>query len=252
MISSKAIPAAIKTYAAITKSEEITENFLPFPSVLPFELSIKTPLVYSTVYFYQVFCIALFGVYISTFDTISTGLIIHISTQFEIVSDSISLVPRSACPKNDLRKCIEHHCLIFDTIKKTENALSMMFLFQFLGSLMTICVGLYQTSIVEKNSPTFVFMFCFTSAIMFQLYIICQNGQEMSNASEKVALAVYNSDWTILNSRMKKDLGFILFRSQQTCFLTAGKFSKLSLQTFMALVKGSVSYFMVLKKLNDN
>lgn len=54
---------------------------------------------------------------------------------------------------------------------------------------------------------------------------------------------IYSSNWIIKDERLKKDLLFILLQSQKPKCITAGKFSKVSLNSFMLLLGSSFTYF---------
>lgn len=84
-------------------------------------------------------------------------------------------------------------------------------------------------------NPSFVSMASFTVAITFQLLIYCWNGNEVSLYSEKVADAAYDCRWLNASREVKLSLLLIMERAQRRSYLTAGKFSKLSLETFTAV-----------------
>lgn len=72
----------------------------------------------------------------------------------------------------------------------------------------------------------------YTIAMFFQLLIYCWNGHELSVQSLMVGQAAYESKWINADDNTKKSLILIIARAQRPCYLTAGKFSKLSLETF--------------------
>nr|XP_022899911.1 odorant receptor 49b-like [Onthophagus taurus]XP_022899913.1 odorant receptor 49b-like [Onthophagus taurus] len=150
-----------------------------------------------------------------------------------------------------VRGCVIHHQSIIQLLDDIEKTFSLLFLIQFLGSLMSLCVGLYQSSVSPISDPTSVSMASFTTAMFFQLLIYCWNGNEISVYSVLVAKAAYNCDWLQADKDIKTSIMLIMMRAQRPLYLTAGKFSKISLETFTAVLRGSVSYFMVLNKMQE-
>lgn len=71
--------------------------------------------------------------------------------------------------------------------------------------------------------------------MLFQLLCYCWHGNEVQIVSGEVSSYVFNINWIIMKESIKKSLILIMMRSQRPCYFTAGKFSLLSLQTFMTV-----------------
>ncbi|XP_017785832.1 PREDICTED: odorant receptor 46a-like [Nicrophorus vespilloides] len=258
-VSSRAILFAFKKSETIfdptTNTTRIVPAF-PFPSTLPFPLDETISPNYEILFVYQTFCVGIFAWYLGNSDTIITGLIIHLSAQFKIITNAVSTVfERTNSTKglhDRVKECVEHHLKIIELLDNLESTFSTLFLIQFMGSLTALCVSLYQTSLMPVTNPTFIAMSTFTIAMGFQIFIYCWNGNELSWHSIQVAKAAYESDWVDADEDVKRSIGMIMMRSQRMCILTAGKFSVISLDTFSKILRGSVSYFMVLRKINED
>lgn len=71
--------------------------------------------------------------------------------------------------------------------------------------------------------------------MLFQLLCYCWHGNEVQLVSGEIASNVFDIDWIVMNESVKNSLLLIMMRSQRPNFFTAGKFSLLSLQTFMTV-----------------
>lgn len=75
---------------------------------------------------------------------------------------------------------------------------------------------------------------------MFILSVTAAIGDEISN-----------SEWVEVDDRLKKDLMFILMRSQKPSFITAWKFSQVSLHSYGLILSTAASYFTFLRHVFD-
>lgn len=69
---------------------------LPTPYYSYFPFNIEHSPVYEIAVSYQIFCVWIYGIYISAIDTILTGYLIHIKAQFLILKNYISLYIQKA------------------------------------------------------------------------------------------------------------------------------------------------------------
>ncbi|XP_018564808.2 odorant receptor Or1-like [Anoplophora glabripennis] len=266
----------------------IHTRILPYRIWLPIETT-KSP-IFEIVFFFQAFTLTLYGYYIGMMDSMVYGMMIHMNTQYLIlkrvleryVSIATNMVSKNLLDKGvkDIRNgvislpvgyeridflsepvqekvreivhnCAKHHVHILEFCEKVEKEFSYLMLSQFLFSLYTLCFQLYQLSLMANVlSFDFISMCCYLTLLMYQLFCYCFYGNEIMVQSEKFSEALYNSDWLVLDNSTKKSLLLMMMRAQRPIRFTAGKFALLSLQTFMAIVRGSASYFMVLRQMN--
>lgn len=69
---------------------------LPTPYYSFFPFNIEESPVYEIAVAYQIFCVWIYGIYISAIDTILTGYLIHIKAQFLILKNYIHLYVEKA------------------------------------------------------------------------------------------------------------------------------------------------------------
>ncbi|KAJ3621887.1 hypothetical protein MTP99_002438 [Tenebrio molitor] len=81
---------------------------------------------------------------------------------------------------------------------------------------------------------------------VFALLLGCVAGQLLTDASESISEAIWNSKWYQADARLKKDVLFLLARSQKNFFITVGPFGILSLDLFVKVLKTSYSILCML------
>lgn len=69
--------------------------------------------------------------------------------------------------------------------------------------------------------------------------------------AEEISVDVYESEWIDVDERLKKDLQLIMLRSQKPTFLTAWKFSKVSLHSYGVILSTASSYFAFMRSFYD-
>ncbi|KAK9751711.1 7tm Odorant receptor [Popillia japonica] len=153
--------------------------------------------------------------------------------------------------KRYFRDCIIHHQQIIKLVEIVESEFNYLMLIQFLGSLLLLCLSLFQLSINDIRSTRFFSMLCFACLMLFQLLIFCWNGNEVLVESLEIAFAAYDSDWFVCDIATQKAVVLVIQRAQRALQLSAGKFAYLTLETYMSILRASGSYYMVLRKVNE-
>ncbi|KAK9710716.1 7tm Odorant receptor [Popillia japonica] len=145
---------------------------------------------------------------------------------------------------------IEHHQKVINLAKDTDDVFSLLMLTQFLFSLGILCFMLFQLSLTPVRSFHFFGMTCYLFLMLFQLYLYCYRGNEIIIHSHNITDEIFGSSWFLADVSTQKLLLTMMTRACRPIRMTAGKFVYLSLEAFMSIVRGSGSYFMVLKNTN--
>ncbi|XP_044736898.1 odorant receptor Or2-like [Chrysoperla carnea] len=121
----------------------------------------------------------------------------------------------------------------------------VMFLELLVCSIM-LCAILYQVTIQDFNVRLF-FTVEYLIAMIIVLFISYWHANEVLVESLKVADSVGISSWYTFDNKSKHLLRLILMRSQKPLVLTAGPFHKMSLETFLDILKASFTYLTLLR-----
>nr|AFC91724.1 putative odorant receptor OR46 [Cydia pomonella] len=122
---------------------------------------------------------------------------------------------------------------------------------QFGVSMLIICVTAFQLTAQNGNLVRLASMGTYLLNMMFQVFIYCYQGNQLSGESMDIATAAYSCGWTACGVRLRRGLLLVMVRARRAARLSAGGFATLSLASFMAIVKTSYSLFTVLQQADE-
>ncbi|CAO1401053.1 unnamed protein product [Diamesa serratosioi] len=149
-----------------------------------------------------------------------------------------------------LKRLIIVHNDLIGISRQLEKIFSVSILINFVGSSIILCLVGFQASAGVKTSE--LIKFCiFLLSSMVQILLLCWYGNKLIESSVGVADGVYNGDWYEGDENIKKSLKLIIIRAQKPQYLTAFKFSKVSLSSFSVVLSSSYSYFTLLRTIYE-
>lgn len=83
--------------------------------------------------------------------------------------------------------------------------------------------------------------------LLTQMFAYSYVGEYMKYQIEEVAHAIFSSNWYFLSIKLTKNILFVITRSQDPIQLAAGKFIVVNMETFMSIIKTSLSYLSMLR-----
>ncbi|XP_012264120.2 odorant receptor 4-like isoform X1 [Athalia rosae] len=272
------------------ENSNVTDNFhrasgqrrtLPYMSYFPFDID-RTP-SHEIAYAYQGISMMTLSPVIVTTDVLYGSILLHIATQLRVLRSTLISMKKIAhdklSKKNDrrhrsssfkiraapeeqnlademyaiLKRCVLHHHAIMRLVDEMERIFSMLVLLQFLCNLVIMCFPLFQITSVPVVSFPFFSMVSLMTAMMYQLFIFCNCGDEVTQESLLLANSAYFCDWygSYSSIEMHRAILLVIVRSQRPLRLTVAKFATLSRATYLRVVQGSASYFMFLRRIRD-
>ncbi|XP_066152165.1 putative odorant receptor 92a isoform X2 [Euwallacea fornicatus] len=192
------------------------------------------------------------------FDMIIIGLINIATAQLDILRESIlNFKPKNPTNLQEeehefFSKCASRHEAVVKFISEAEDVFTFIFLTQSLASVTSICNGMFQLAHTGKMfSVEFYFNCAFTFDVLFELGICCWFGTLLTIKSVEVGDACYHYDWLNSPSHTRKLLLMIILRSQRPMYITAGKIIRLSMGSYLSVLKTAYSYFALMQSLYD-
>ncbi|XP_018344304.1 PREDICTED: putative odorant receptor 85d [Trachymyrmex septentrionalis] len=110
----------------------------------------------------------------------------------------------------------------------------------------TLSITLLQVALLYGEMHETVKYLGFIFAQVAHTFCFSVQGQRLIDHSLQLNDNVYNSSWYEIPAELRRLLLFVMRRSMQPCFLTAGKLYIFSLKSFSTVMQSSVSYFTVL------
>nr|WPO56469.1 odorant receptor [Leucinodes orbonalis] len=240
--------------------ERIRNGTAPYPEIMsswvPFD---KTQGIgyWVTVLEHTLICFYGGGV-VATYDTNAVVLMTFFAGQMRLLSVNCSrlfeTVPESSY-EDEMRKiaeCHRHHSLLLKYSKILNELLSpVMFLYVIICSLM-ICASAIQMTTEGTTTMQRIWLAEYLIALIAQLFLYCWHSNEVLIMSNKVEDGVYVSTWWSRGVRAQRSVLLLAAKLRRSVVFTAGPFTKLTLATFLAVLKGSYSYYTLLISKKDN
>ncbi|XP_031827713.1 odorant receptor Or1-like isoform X2 [Nomia melanderi] len=210
---------------------------------LPFDHT--TPLGYSVASIHQIACSIIATATNAAYDSLFSGLLIHVYSQFEILGHRLRNIHGD---ENDsLKLCARHHDLIYKFAGIVNKEFKSVMFMQVLMSTFTLCFDLYQLTMHEFSSGS-ADMVLYVSCTLMQIYYYCWHGNEVKLKSLQVTDMIFESDWTRFSNSAKKILLVMMNRATVPIEFTSLYLVTINLESFKALVKTSYSVFNLLQQ----
>ncbi|XP_034171927.1 odorant receptor 83a-like [Osmia lignaria lignaria] len=150
-----------------------------------------------------------------------------------------------------IAKIVSQHVRILKFLTLMERTLRPISFAEFLACTLNLClVGYYI--ITEWNSRNIIitvgYVILYTS-LTFNIFIFCYIGELVAEQCRKVGETSYMIEWYRLAGKRKLFCILVMEMSNSSIKLTAGSMIELSISTFTDVVKTSVAFLNVLRKL---
>jgi len=89
------------------------------------------------------------------------------------------------------------------------------------------------------------------STLLLQLFFYSFVGDYLKCQMEEVAHSIYSCNWHCLPMKLMRNVLFVIMRAQHPVQLLVGKFFVINIESFMILIKSSLSYLSVLRMMID-
>nr|QZH55129.1 odorant receptor 33 [Achelura yunnanensis] len=129
---------------------------------------------------------------------------------------------------------------------EVELLLNKPMLVQFCGSTGIICAVVYKMTGMSVNA-TFIYLILYLGCLVLELYIYCYYGTLMNNESIFVNDSVYQSNWTSLSPRFRRQLLIAMTRWSRPLTPKAAGLVSINLNTFVSVMRLSYSIYTILK-----
>ncbi|XP_060803405.1 odorant receptor Or1 [Amyelois transitella] len=236
---------------------------LPLRAWYPYDTT-KSP-AYELTYAHQVYALFVAAFLNVAKDTVVTSLLAQCHCRLQLLALSLRTLCRDLpvqgvgllSPQQEktlvsrIRRCVVHHQSALEAATQMQLYFSEPTFAQFNVSLVIICVTAFQLVSQSGNMVRLASMCTYLVNMMFQVFLYCYQGNQLSEESSEIAGAAYLSPWYVMSPARRRDILFIMTRSRRIARITAGGFTTLSLASFMAIIKASYSLFTLLKQVDE-
>ncbi|XP_044001663.1 odorant receptor 46a-like [Aphidius gifuensis] len=132
-------------------------------------------------------------------------------------------------------------------IALTNDTFTFTIFIQYFASALVLCVSTFKLLNAKPFSSEFFSMVIYTTTMLIQIYIYCNNASKVTYQSETLTLSIYDSEWTSLSINERKSLIIIMASTLAPQVYKSGYMITLSLRAFTNILKTSYSIFSILK-----
>ncbi|XP_032680059.1 odorant receptor 13a-like [Odontomachus brunneus] len=183
-------------------------------------------------------------------DSLFLHMALHICGQVKILKSKIINLD-FARPQihNRFNAIIHRHSHLMQLTTILAEASSFILLTQFFLSSLLLCILGFQFILALKDNDSVMMIksFLALNSFLAQVTTYCVIGDYLKSQMEEVGVVIYQSTWYDLPTKLTKNLTLPIMRSQSPVQLQAGNFIVVNLQTYMNILKTSISYLSVLR-----
>ncbi|XP_076375645.1 odorant receptor 10-like isoform X2 [Megalopta genalis] len=220
-----------------------TTRELLFRMDLPFDTNVSP--AYELVVTEQILHLLSSSLTFSTFGSLLLTMTLHVGCLVDILCNR--LLESSLIDKEQIRFLIIRQQEITMFVKKLEQLFTYIALVQLLANTIVTCCTGYLISVgLENVVPVFLKCIMFYNVMCLDAFTYCFVGEFLEIKSNMIAETAYGIPWYDLDPNVSRQVVLLILRAHNGLPLTFGKFSKLSLESFTAMMKASASYMSVL------
>uniref|UniRef100_A0A182NEN5 Uncharacterized protein n=1 Tax=Anopheles dirus TaxID=7168 RepID=A0A182NEN5_9DIPT len=175
------------------------------------------------------------------------SLIKYCTIYFELVTFKLHEITRKQSFSTEMRSVLRMHQNAINCADLLKELTAPIMLLQLILCIMVWSSMLLYFTVSGFNTQ-FINLFVLFLFDTTETFGYCFLGNQLSDESARVALAVYECSWETLSPGIQKDLQLALLRSQSPVGITAGKFCFMTMQQFGEVVKTTYSFFIVLRE----
>ncbi|XP_055523144.1 uncharacterized protein LOC129717303 [Wyeomyia smithii] len=185
-------------------------------------------------------------------DSLYWCLVHYVSSLFKIISMEVERLDEFHQDdqqfERELARIVSMQHVAYSSATGLKSALSGLLLLLYGGCIVVLCMTMMVLTIASEDQQLLLKMGVILYYILFQIFSYSMLGTELMATSASVAEAVYNSRWHLRSAVERRNLLFVLIRSQRMATLTAAEFFSISRATFAMTIRSAFSYFTVLRQ----
>ncbi|XP_076375598.1 uncharacterized protein LOC143258931 [Megalopta genalis] len=255
-----AVAALITSLPQFAVEEDETENLnqtiykckhsLPLPTECTLELLELPENLYSVVSIAEFLMTVLMACGNLGSDTMFFGIMFHLCGQVEVLKlDFSRFLEDGADSTKRFNALVNRHCHLLTLAEDLHDTIGSVLVLQLSSSCFLICLTGVQfiLSLQMKNFAMVIKAFMVVNIMLCQLYAYSYVGEYSKNQFEGIGYLAYCSDWYNAPCNLSRNIIFILMKSEYPVQLKAGNYFPINLQTYMSILKTSMSYLSVLR-----
>ncbi|XP_053670626.1 odorant receptor 56a [Anopheles nili] len=220
-------------------------------------------------HFLEIYLIQLYIMYVGqlivpSWHMFMVTLMIYGRTEFCVLNHRLSCLERyhKTAPEKDSNEHVdnaERRRIIIDCIKRQSSLVAYIreleqltraaVLLDFVVFSVLLCALLFEASMTTSLVQVFIDI-CYITTMTAILFLYYWHANEIHVCADQLSMSAYKSDWYRYDRGTNRMLQIFILYSNRPVKMQAF-FISMSLDTFLAILRASYSYFTILKQLTD-
>ncbi|XP_072751890.1 uncharacterized protein [Anoplolepis gracilipes] len=229
----------------------ITDPGKPLPLQTYYIYDITKSPQYELTFISQAIFMTLGALSYTGIDNFLSLLIFHICGQLDILKNHLTHLDKFANYAKALKSCVMDHMRLIRAIAIVEDTFNLMLLalFLYFGTLFAF-YGFLILSLLEDGNYLSISRLAYLVTMVINTFghmcAYCAVGEILVSQCNRIHYAAYSNKWYTMHSKRARDIIFLMVRTSEPLYLSAGKIFPLTMATFCNLIKTSAGYISVL------
>ncbi|KAG9428342.1 odorant receptor Or2-like isoform X1 [Apis mellifera carnica] len=183
-------------------------------------------------------------------DSVFFGIVFHLCGQVEVLKREYSkLFNKNEKITEHFILLIKRHIYLLNLSKMLNETISSILIIQLFSSCVLICTTGFQFILALSigNIVLTIKILIIMCVLLIQLFAYSYVGEYLKTQTESVGNSVYFCTWYDMPKNVSKDIIFIIMKAQRPVLLRAGKIFVVNMETYISILKTSMSYLSVLR-----
>ncbi|XP_045488495.1 odorant receptor 85b-like [Pieris rapae] len=147
------------------------------------------------------------------------------------------------------KETIQRHTKLLELLWDLNGTFGCLFAINYIFLSSTICFCVI--SACTDGSLEDLKTLCISILVIVNVFYCCRGGEYLINTASEVSTAIYDTPWYELPNKYRKDLIFIMLRSQRVAYVTSTSYIKISLKTFIRIMNMTWSFISLITTVYD-
>ncbi|CAH1371025.1 unnamed protein product [Tenebrio molitor] len=229
----------------VSGGKELYQQKLPVNIITPFGTETRSKYFFTLMY--TIIPVTYLVWIIVTLDALFMALMSCISAHLNVLGGAFkTLHPRcveriTRCKLNS--KNLEHE-VDKEMIKCIQHLQTLLRVSEQLESIYNVQTFFQACTIDQSIGSEITYLF----GTSLELLMYCWFGNRITEASMKLSYSIYEADWLSAKLSTRKKMILTMTRMTKPIYVTIGKITPLTLNTFLTMARGAYSFFTFLKQ----
>ncbi|XP_076295093.1 odorant receptor 10-like [Lasioglossum baleicum] len=237
------------TMVGFNQTRKVQLNY-PIPSECTLELLQVPGNLYALIYMGEYILLLVIAAGNLGSDSMFFGIVFHLCGQVEVLKlDFSRFLEDEEDSAKRLTTLINRHRHLLALAEHLNDTIGFILILQLFSSCLLICTTGFQfiMSLHVHNVVMVIKTVIVVGTLLTQMFAYSYVGEYSKNQFGGIGYFAYSSDWYNAPCCISKNILFVLMKTQCPVHLRAGRFFVVNLETYMSILKTSMSYLSVLR-----